>query len=134
MTHKKISIMLVDDNRIDLFIHNEFIKQLDIAHTILEYAFATEAIKYLEENGVEKWPQLILLDIHMPIMNGFDFLNKYIHLPLEARQKCKIIIVSSSLDSGDKQKAKENPDVLELIEKPMNTEKLMTLLKLNKVI
>ena len=130
----KISIMLVDDNRIDLFIHNELIKQMNIAHTVLEYAFATEAIKYLVENSASTWPQVILLDIHMPIMNGFDFLEKYATLPLDLRKKCTVIIVSSSLDVGDKLKAKENPEVLELIEKPMNTERLMGLLKANVIL
>lgn len=131
---KPISIMLIDDNKIDLFVHTEFIKQMNISHTIMEYAFAAEALAYLKNNPVEKWPKLILLDIHMPIMNGFDFLEKYAEFPLAFREKCKIIIVSSSLDTGDKIKSKESPYVLELIEKPMNTEKLKKILIEHKVI
>lgn len=131
---KPISIMLIDDNKIDLFVHTEFIKQMNISHTIMEYAFAAEALAYLKNNPVEKWPKLILLDIHMPIMNGFDFLEKYAEFPLSFREKCKIIIVSSSLDTGDKIKSKESPYVLELIEKPMNTEKLKKILIEHKVI
>jgi len=131
---KPISIMLIDDNKIDLFVHTEFIKQMNISHTIMEYAFAAEALAYLKNNPVEKWPKLILLDIHMPIMNGFDFLEQYAEFPLSFREKCKIIIVSSSLDTGDKIKSKESPYVLELIEKPMNTEKLKKILIENNVI
>ncbi|MBI3521158.1 MAG: response regulator [Bacteroidetes bacterium] len=131
---EKITVMLVDDNKIDLFIHNEFIKQMNIAHTVLDYSFATEALKFLEESDESLWPQLILLDIHMPIMNGFDFLEKYVELPAQRREKCHIVIVSSSLDTGDKMRAKESPHVLALIEKPLNTEKLKILLKENKII
>lgn len=130
----KISIMLIDDNRIDLFIHAEFIKQMDIAYSISEYAFASEALSFLKQNELDKWPHLILLDIHMPIMNGFDFIEKYSELPLAHREKCNILIVSSSLDTGDKIKSKENPYVLGLIEKPMNTEKLKNILLENNII
>jgi response regulator of citrate/malate metabolism len=132
--NKSISVMLIDDNKIDLFIHSEFIKQMNISHTILEYSFATEALFFLRNNEKDKWPNLILLDIHMPIMNGFDFLDKYAELPLSLRENCKIIVVSSSLDTGDKIKSKESPYVLELIEKPMNTDKLKKILVEHKVI
>ncbi len=131
---KKITVMLIDDNRIDLFIHNEFVKQMNIAHTVLEYSFAKDAITFLQNNDASKWPELILLDIHMPIMNGFDFIEEYSLLPNDLRKKCNIIIVSSSLDTGDKLKAKTNPFVLELFEKPMNAKKIMDLLKEHHVI
>ena len=131
---KKISVMIIDDNRIDLFIHHEFIKQMNIAHTVQEFAFATEAIKFLEENDDTKWPQLILLDIYMPIMNGFDFLKKYSILPGSLKKNCTIIVVSSSLDVGDRSKIKEYPQVLELMEKPLDSAKLLSLLKTNNII
>lgn len=131
---KKITVMLIDDNRIDLFIHNAFIKQMNIAHAVLEYSFAKDAITFLQNSESSKWPELILLDIHMPIMNGFDFLDEYLVLPENSRNKCKIVIVSSSLDTGDRQKAKSNPLVIDLFEKPLNREKLLELLKLQKVI
>ena len=126
--------MLIDDNKIDLFVHTEFIKQMNISHTIMEFAFATEALSYMKNNTIDKWPNLILLDIHMPIMNGFDFLESYANFPSDYRQKCNIIIVSSSLDTGDKVKSIENIYVLELIEKPLNTEKLKKILVEHMVI
>lgn len=131
---KKISVMIIDDNKIDLFIHHEFIKQMGIAHTIMEYALATEALNFLEKNDISKWPQLILLDIHMPIMTGFDFLKKYSDLPKTLKENCTIIVVSSSLDVEDKSKVKECPQVLELIEKPLNVDKLLSLLTNNNVV
>jgi response regulator of citrate/malate metabolism len=126
--------MLIDDNKIDLFIHNEFIRKMNIANSVMQYSFAKEALEFLQSNDSSKWPDLILLDIHMPIMNGFDFLEEYRELPLQSRQKCNVVIVSSSLDTGDKVKAKENAFVLELFEKPLNISKLMDLLTQNNIV
>jgi CheY-like chemotaxis protein len=126
---KKISVMLIDDNKIDLFIHHELIRQMDITHQIAEHPFATEALRFLQENTAALWPDLILLDIHMPVMNGFDFLEKYALLPEESRNKCRVIAVSSSLDTGDKMRANESSMILQLLEKPLNTSKLKSLLQ-----
>jgi response regulator of citrate/malate metabolism len=131
---KKISIMLIDDNKIDLFIHKELINQHKIADSISEYMFASEALSFLKTNDLEKWPQLILLDIHMPIMNGFDFLEKFAEFPQLYKEKCAIIIVSSSLDLNDKMKSKDNPFVLELLEKPINIERLKKILVDGKIL
>jgi CheY-like chemotaxis protein len=132
--NKKLLVMLIDDNRIDLFIHHEFIKQMNIAHSVLEYQSASDALDYLIKNDYDKWPEVILLDIHMPIMNGFEFLIKYSTLPILLREKTNIVIVSSSLDTGDVVKAKDSSLVLELLEKPLNTEKLRALLIANNII
>ena len=125
---ENLVIMLVDDNKIDLFIHGEVLKRIPVITKVLQYTFAGEAINYLEENTEQSWPDVILLDIHMPIMNGFDFLMKYEKLPQALREKCKVIMVSSSLDSGDLDMAKTNPEVFAFLEKPMNTDKLKDLL------
>ncbi|MES2567705.1 MAG: response regulator [Bacteroidota bacterium] len=131
---KKITVMLIDDSKIDLFIHNEFIRKMNISNSVLQFNFAKEALEFLKTKDSSFWPDLILLDIHMPIMNGFDFLEEYGELPLLCRNKCKIVIVSSSLDFNDKLKANESPFVLQLLEKPLNIGSLMKVLTQNNVI
>ncbi len=126
--------MLVDDNKIDLFVHRLLIDQMNIASNIMEFLFVKEALKFLEENESAQWPEVILLDIHMPCLNGFNFLDDYIQLPEPSRKKCKIVIVSSSLDPTDKMRIQENSLVIQLLEKPLNTDKLSDLLKAENII
>ncbi|MDP3558542.1 MAG: response regulator [Bacteroidota bacterium] len=126
--------MLIDDNKIDLFIHSQFINQMNIANSILEFSLATEALKYLQENGELNWPDLILTDIHMPSMTGFDFVNEFELLPISLKEKCKIIMVSSSLFDGDEMRAKENPRILTLMDKPINPVEFRKLLEVENII
>jgi CheY-like chemotaxis protein len=116
-------IMLVDDSKIDLFIHAEIIKQVSSTATCLNFNFAGDALLYLS-NEKNNWPNIILLDIHMPIMNGFDFIEQYKKMPNSLRALCKIIMLSSSLNPNDQEKIKQEAEVFEFIEKPLSADKI----------
>jgi CheY-like chemotaxis protein len=116
-------IMLVDDNKIDLFIHTEVIKQLPLKTKCLSFNFGGDALQYLS-NQKNNWPNIILLDIHMPIMNGFDFINQYKKFPNNLRSICKIIMLSSSLNPNDQEKIKQEVEVFAFIEKPLSVDKI----------
>lgn len=126
---RKLSILLIDDSVVDLFLHERFISLKNIANDIVKFDYAGNAINYLDETVGEKWPDVILLDIQMPLMDGFDFLNKYSTLPQDKREKCNIIMVSSSLDFGDLSRAKANDQVLDLLKKPLDIDELVNLLQ-----
>jgi response regulator RpfG family c-di-GMP phosphodiesterase len=128
-----LSIMLIDDSIVDLFLHERFITLKSIARQISKFDYAGNAIKYLNDSDEAGWPDVILLDIQMPLMDGFDFLNKYEGLPEKYRQNCHIIMVSSSLDYGDISKARANSQVLELLKKPLNIDELISLLNEHKI-
>ena len=116
--------MLVDDNKIDLFIHSEIIKRMPFEKTILQFPFAGDSLDFLRENDLVAWPDVILLDIYMPVMNGFDFLKEYAKFPQELREKCRVIMVSSSLDTSDLKLAKQDSNVFDFLEKPLDMEKV----------
>lgn len=131
---QSLSIMLIDDSVVDLFLHERFITLKSIAKKITKFDYAGNALEYLSSLDASEWPDAILLDIQMPLMDGFDFLSKYEKLSELGRQKCNIIMVSSSLDYGDLSKARANSQVVELLKKPLNIDELIELLKAHKIL
>lgn len=131
---KKISIMLIDDNGVDLFIHEKFIQHKAIQNHISKYSNPIEALTFLSNNAIEMWPDVILLDIQMPVMDGFDFLNLYIKLPADKQSKSHIIMLSSTLNYDDINRARAKSEILGLLLKPFNVDEFIELLKTNSIL
>ncbi|MHB1921531.1 MAG: response regulator [Chitinophagaceae bacterium] len=126
-TTKYPCVMVVDDTYIDRYIAEYGLKKFAIAKEVISKESAVDALTYLKINADhdENLPQIILLDIRMPVMDGFDFLEAFENLPTAVHEKCKIIMVSSSVDPKDHEKIKNNRFVSRFIGKPFiinNTE------------
>jgi CheY-like chemotaxis protein len=89
--------------------------------------FAIEQLSEIQQKDPAKLPDYILLDINMPIMNGWEFLDEYKRLNLDPLGKSKIFIISSSVFSNDINKARSYPLVKDFISKPLNVEKIKEL-------
>lgn len=108
MKRKLNSIVLIDDDEATNFIHKIVIKKADVAEQIIAYQSAKEALSYLTsplETGNYPQPDLILLDINMPVMNGWEFLEEYNKLSKEQQAKIVIIMLTTSENPHDKEKA-----------------------------
>lgn len=118
-------IVLIDDDPINNLINKRLIKKFVLSPDIKEFLEAEEALKYIQSlSHINK--VLILVDINMPVMNGWDFLKEYAHF--ESYRKDTIIMLSSSIDFQDRQKSKDFPYVSGFIEKPLTFEKLKNIL------
>jgi CheY-like chemotaxis protein len=123
--------MLIDDNDVDLKINSKIITLSGLFDEILVCQSAEEGLSYLNKyvDKIDELPDFILLDIQMPEMDGFDFLEVYKNYPRALKEKCAIAILSSTLDFGDIKKAEANPHVIKLLKKPLFPKELEELLK-----
>lgn len=118
--------MIIDDdpgnNMLCEILIKKTIGEADI-QTFTEPAVAVDYIRKEYSNG-SAVPTVILLDINMPVMTGWDVLEKFKILDESIKRKFNIYLVSSSIDQRDKERAKENPIVVDYIEKPLTAEVL----------
>jgi CheY-like chemotaxis protein len=123
-------IMIVDDNEFDCYITSKIINNLDESIDIMEFNSSLTAIQFLEEfqNSLEKLPNLIFLDIYMPILDGFGFIEKFNTFSDVVKAHTKICILSTTVDDLYIHKAKINSSIL-YTSKPITNEFLQGIIK-----
>lgn len=115
-------VMLVDDNDIDNIINEKIIEANNFAETILVFQTGQEGLDYLVANkdNVDALPEIVFLDINMPIMDGFQFLEEFEKFNANILGKCKVIMLSSSISPKDIDRAASNKYVKKYLNKPLN--------------
>jgi CheY-like chemotaxis protein len=115
-------IMLVDDDPDDIFLHTREIKKAELAVQIIVKENAKQALEYLkeQENSSDgSYPDVIFLDINMPAIDGWEFLEKYSKLDNAFQERVKVFMLSTSSNPADKLRAKQWKFVYDYIEKPL---------------
>lgn len=121
--------MLIDDNDTDNFISKRIIELTGFAQRIEIRNSGKSALEYLTENehNLDNLPDLVFLDINMPIVDGFIFLYEFDKMSEQIRQKCKIVVLSSSDNKRDIDRMLENQNVIKFLTKPLSSEALQVL-------
>ena len=124
------TVMLVDDNDTDNFISRRIIEITKFSENVIVKNSGKDALDYLEKNreSLNSIPDIIFLDINMPIVDGFVFLYEYEKFSNSVKDKCRVIILSSSDNKRDIDKIINNDFVIKFVTKPL-TEKTLEEIK-----
>lgn len=114
--------LLIDDNYIDNFVTRKILESGNFAERIIVQQSPTDALTALE-HGIIK-PNVIFLDIRMPQMSGFEFLEEFEKLEMPDKESIKIFMLSSSLDPTDMSRSSGSKYVAQFVHKPLTYEAL----------
>jgi len=129
MSASTLRLLVIDDDDINIFIIRKIVNKIELDIDMVSKSNGQQAIDYLRQIHTEsqKLPHLILIDINMPLMNGWEFIEAYDSLGIQ--QPADMYILSSSVYENDIEKSKSYKSVKGFISKPLSMERLTELIK-----
>ena len=127
MLGNKINLLVIDDDDINIFIIKKIVEKTGLDINMVSKGNGQQAIDYIKDSiaNQEQFPNLMLIDINMPIMNGWEFIEAY--QMLNVQQNVDMYILSSSVYENDIEKTKSYPLVKGFISKPLSIDRLKEL-------
>lgn len=124
------ALLLVDDDQITNYLNKRLLEKLDIAKEITVAMNGKEGIKCLEDHcfRTQTSPEVILLDINMPVMDGFEFIKTFKTLKFQNKENVTIAVLTTSTHPEDREKMKDM-GVSHFISKPLTVEKINRLME-----
>jgi len=121
-------VLNVDDDKMVLFIHEKMMMHSEFCKSPKSFESGHDTLNYIAEHKSKDKKFIIFLDVNMPELNGWEFMDKLDKMALNSF--CHIFIVTSSIDNADKEKAESYPVSVGFVEKPLSIEKLKELKKI----
>lgn len=126
------TILLVDDDEASNFLHSIFINKLDLDINLNSALNGQEALDFILGKGQEELqlPCMIMLDLRMPVMDGWQFMDAYEeHVPKKLKDQITIVLVTISDNQEDKDRAVTNPYIADFSQKPLSDDTFKQLIQ-----
>lgn len=126
------SILLVDDDEASNFLHSIFINKLNLDVDVNAALNGQEALDFILGKGQEQLqlPCMVLLDLRMPVMDGWQFMSAYEeHVPQHIKDQITIVLVTISDNQEDKDRAKTNVHIADFSQKPLSDDTIKKLIQ-----
>jgi CheY-like chemotaxis protein len=136
MENKLRSILLIDDDEPTNFLNRRLLEGMHCADKVQVIQKAPEALEYLkkiteQENDEIPFPDIIFLDINMPAMDGWEFLESFREIISKRKKKVRLVMLTTSINPEDEQKARESEFVTAFRNKPLSRDMVKEILKHN---
>ena len=129
MSEEKLNFIIIDDSKLDCFIAEKIIRNTGRGADIKSFTAAQDALNHITNNTVADGVKtVVIVDIQMPIMNGFEFVEAFEKLPEETRSKYIVYMLSSSINENDLNRVQNYPSIRQFLNKPLTSNMLSALL------
>jgi CheY-like chemotaxis protein len=116
--------ILIDDDPIFIFLNKKVLETCSCKENVIDFTSAVDALEHIQKELDDDEETIILLDIRMPIMDGFTFIEELKKIAGPKISKFLIYLLSSSIYQADIDKSKQYPEVVDFLNKPLNSEKM----------
>ncbi len=131
MIGQKLNFIVIDDSKLDCFIAEKIIRNTGRSENIRSYLDGAEALEYIKNTPIsgDKTKTVLIVDIQMPVMNGFEFVEAFEKFPQELQDNYIIFVLSSSIYENDLNRVRNYPSVKHFLNKPLTSNTLSALLE-----